>query len=396
MSNFDRFWIAQAISRFGDPVTLIALTTVTYRTTSSALLTAIAVVIATLPSAVFGFIGGAIADGLGPRRTMIACDVLRVGLIGSVPVVFHSETGLLGAYLCVFGSALCGAVFNPARIALIPQLVGPERLIEANARLSATDRTVEILGSLAAGFLVAALDELAFVIDALTFAISAVVLLMLRGSDVAHGPISLLQILIDTGSGARFLFQSAVLRANTVFSLLAQLALPVVNGLTPVLLIRRFAAGNADLGAAMFGASEASLAAGAIMAGLMLPEYTQHVRKGQLLVGGFAAYGSFLILLGLAPSILPALVLFFLMGVANIAFLVPNITISQEVTPPELRARVAGARIALLNLSWLPLVAVSGALADQVDAGVLISLAGVVTLSAAAVGAFLPVIRDVP
>ena len=103
-----------------------------------------------------------------------------------------------------------------------------------------------------------------------------------------------------------------------------------------------------------------------------------------------------MILLGFAPSLLPALVLFFCLGAANIVFLVPNITISQEATPPELRARVAGARLALLNITWLPMFAISGALADHVDAGALIAVAGALTLATAVFGAFAPTVRDVP
>src|SRR6266849_2292623 len=45
-ANFAFFWLAQVISRFGDPITLIALTFVTYRTTQSALLPAVAVGVA--------------------------------------------------------------------------------------------------------------------------------------------------------------------------------------------------------------------------------------------------------------------------------------------------------------------------------------------------------------
>ena len=119
-------------------------------------------------------------------------------------------------------------------------------------------------------------------------------------------------------------------------------------------------------------------------------------RKGQLLLAGFGMYGVLLILLGLAPSLLPAMVIFFLMGVANVIFVVPNITLSQEVTPPELRARVFGARIALLNLSWLPIIVISGALADRVDAGVLIGAAGAVTLATALFAArFVPAVSEV-
>jgi MFS family permease len=396
-SDFRLFWLAQAVSRLGDPITLIALATVTYSRTGSALFTALAVVIATVPTAVFGFFAGAISDALGHRRAMFLSDVARVVLIGAIPVLLDGGAPLIVAYVLVFCAALFAAVFNPARIAIIPQLVGPDELASANSTVASTDRTVEILGALAAGFLVARVGASAFYFDAATFAISAVLLAGLRVRPGEARPFRWSHLLADAAEGVRFLFQQPVLRLNTYFSLAAQLALPVVNGLTPVYLVRRFANGDVEFGAALFGVAEAALAAGAVTGGLTLPEYMTEFRKGQLLVVGFAGYGALVLLLGLAPSLLPAMVIFFLMGLANVIFVVPNITISQEVTPPALRARVFGARIALLNLSWLPIIAISGALADRVDAGVLIAIAGGVTLTVALFTArFVPAVSEVP
>ncbi|MDP9320458.1 MAG: MFS transporter [Chloroflexota bacterium] len=395
-SDFRLFWLAQAISRFGDPVTLIALATVTYIRTNSALFTALAVVIATVPTAIFGFFAGAVGDALGHRRAMFMSDVARAVLIGAIPPLLDGGASLVVVYVLVFLAAIFGAIFNPARIAIIPQLVSPDRLASANSSIAATDRTVEILGALAAGFLVAIVGASAFYFDAVTFAISAVLLAALRVRPGETRPFRLSHLYADAVEGMRFLLDQPVLRINTYFSLAAQLALPVANGLTPVYLFRRFANGDTEFGAALFGVAEAALAAGAVGAGLTLPEYMTQFRKGQLLVAGFAGYGALLILLGLAPSLLPAMVIFFLMGVANVVFVVPNITISQEVTPPELRARVFGARIALLNLSWLPIILVSGALADRVDAGILIGIAGAVTLATALFALrFVPAVSEV-
>jgi len=394
--DFGLFCLAQAISRFGDPITMIALATVTYEKTSSALFTLLAVVIATVPAAIFGFFAGAIGDALGHRRAMFVSDVARVLLIGSVPLFLNSGAPLVVAYVCVFLAAIFAAVFNPARIAIIPQLVAPDQLASANSAVAATDRTVEILGALAAGFLVATVGASAFYFDAATFAMSALLLAAVRVRAGETHPFRLSHLVADAAQGLRFLLGQPILKVNTYFSLVAQLALPVVNCLTPVYLVRRFANGDAEFGAALFGVAEAALAAGAVGAGLTLPEYMTQFRKGQLLVVGFASYGALLILLGLAPSLLPAMVLFFLMGVANVIFVVPNITISQEVTPPELRARVFGARIALLNLSWLPIIVISGALADRVDAGILIGIAGAVTLGTALFAArFVPAVSEV-
>ena len=113
------------------------------------------------------------------------------------------------------------------------------------------------------------------------------------------------------------------------------------------------------------------------------------------LLAGFAIYGVVLIALAFAPTFETAVALFALGGIVNVLFYVPNVTISQELTPPDLRARVFGARIALLNLTWLPIVILSGALADAVGVALLIAVAGLTTLVAAIVGAFIPIVRDV-
>ena len=250
-SDFGLFWLAQAISRFGDPVTLIALATVTYIATSSALFTALAVVIATVPTAVFGFFAGAIGDALGHRRAMFVSDIARAILIGAIPPLLANGASLFVVYVLVFLAAIFTAVFNPARIAIIPQLVAPDRLPAANSIVASTDRTVEILGALAAGFLVATVGASAFYFDAATFAISALLLAAIRVRPRETYPFQVSHLWSSAAEGMRFLLRQPVLRINTYFSLAAQLALPVVNGLTPVYLFRRFAKpigdGRADL-----------------------------------------------------------------------------------------------------------------------------------------------------
>ena len=393
-SNFGKFWLAQVASRFGDPITLIALAYVSYVRTHSALVTALAVVIATVPNALLGVFGGVIADIVGHRRAMVSCDLARVVLVGSVPVTLALNLPLFVPYLLVLAAAACGAVFNPARLALVPRIVGPENLASANALTYSSDRAVEVLGALAAGFLVASIGEGAFYFDALTFLISAALLVSVRVNEQRR-PLVLGPLGRDAVEGLRFLWRNTVLRTNTVFSLVCQLSLPVASSLAPSLIFQRFARGNAELGASQFGIAEGAIAVGAVVSGLLIAPQLTRVAKGRLLLAGFAAYGVILIGLAFASTFEVAVVLFALGGIANVLFYVPNVTISQELTPPELRARVFGARIALLNLSWLPVIVLTGALADALSVPLLIVLAGLVTVVGAIVGAFIPIVRDV-
>jgi MFS family permease len=392
--GFAALWFAQAASRFGDPVTLIALAYVGYVQTRSALITALAVVIATVPNALFGVFGGAIADAVGHRRAMVACDFARVVLVGTIPVVLVLGLPLAVVYVLAFAAGMCGAIFNPARLALVPRIVNPRDLPAANSLTYLTDRTVEVLGAAAAGLLVASIGDRAFYVDAVSFLASGVFLLRLHVDEEAR-PLAVRSVGRETVQGLRFLWRHAILRANTLLSLACQLSIPVVSSLAPSLIFWKFAGGNAELGASLFGVAEAAIAVGAVAGGVYLGPRLSRLPKGRLILAGFATYGLVLIALALAPTFEFALLLFVLGGVANVVFYVPNVTLSQEVTPPELRARVFGARIALLNLSWLPVIVLSGALADAVSIPLLIGVAGLVTIAGALVGAFIPIVRDV-
>jgi MFS family permease len=393
--NFVALWLAQVASRFGDPITLIALAYVSYVQTRSAFGTALAVVITTVPNALFGLFGGAISDAVGHRRAMIACDLARVVFVGLVPVALALGLPLLVPYVLVFAAAVCTAVFNTARLALVARVVGPRHLASANSLVYSSDRTVEVLGAVAAGLLVASIGDRAFYIDALTFLISAALLWRIRIREDVR-PLALGTIGDDALEGIRFLWRHAVLRANTILSLFCQLSIPVVSSLAPALIFIKFARGDAELGASLFGITEAAIAVGAVIGGIYLGPRLGQLSKGRVLLGGFAIYGLVLIALAAAPSFELAAVLFMLGGIANVVFYVPNITLSQELAPPALRARVFGARIAMLNLTWLPVILISGALADVVSVPLLIAVAGAVTLAGALIGAFVPIVRDVP
>jgi MFS family permease len=200
----------------------------------------------------------------------------------------------------------------------------------------------------------------------------------------------------DARDGLRFLRNSTVLWANTSFSLVAQFANPVVNTLTPVFLIRRFAGNDPVAGAVFYAGSEAAIALGAVVGSALLPRYLAQIHKGRALITGFATTGVVIVLIALSPTYAVALSLFVVLGFTNVLFFVPNVTIMQEGTPPNMTARVFGARIALTNLSWLPIIFLGGVIGDAIGVDRFLAFAGLVTLAAALTAAFIPAIRDVP
>jgi MFS family permease len=394
--NFAQFWLAQAASKFGDPITVVGLAAVTYQLTGSALYTSAAVLAATLPQATFGFFAGPIVDALGPRRAMIGADFARALLIGLIPLVLQSGAPLGVAYGLVFIAGLWSAVFNPARVSVVPALLDRDRLVSGNAAVYATDRTVEIVGAIAGGLLVATIGLNVFYVDALTFLVSGSLMLRVTVAEHVARRLSLRSAVAAGRDGLRVIADSSLLMANTVFSLLAQASIPVLNGLLPVLVFRRFAAANPDVGATLFGVAEAGIAAGAVAGAVVLPRISQSLPKGRLVILGFGACGASLILAAIAPTFELLCAALFLAGVTNVLFYVPNIAILQQYAPPGVRGAVIGARISLLSLTWLPIGLLSGALADLVPVSLLIGLAGAFTLLVALVATRVPAVADVP
>jgi MFS family permease len=326
---------------------------------------------------------------------MFWCDVGRAVIVGAIPILLLFHAPLVFIFVLAFLAGIGGAVFAPARGAVVPALLKRDHLAQGNSLVYASDRAVEIGGALAGGALVATIGEGAFYVDALTFALSAVLLARVALREDLKA-VTWSKVWRDAGDGLRFLRRSTALWSNTVFSLIAQFANPVINTLTPVFLIRRFAGNDAVAGAVLYAGSEAAIALGAVVGSAILPGYLSRVPKGRSLIIGFASTGVVIIAIAFAPSYPVAAALFAILGFTNVLFFVPTVTILQEGTPQELTARVFGARIALTNLSWLPIIFLGGVIGDAIGVDLFLALAGLVTLTAALAASFVPAVRDVP
>lgn len=178
---FARVWLASVVNGFGDEISLIALAYVSWQLTSSALFTSLAIVITTVPNALFGIFAGAVADALGHRRAMISSDLVRCVLVGAIAPLLAVGAPLALAYALVFVSATLASISRPARLSLVPDLLPPGGLGAGNSLMSSSDRVVKIVGALVAGGVVALLGQGAFYVDAITFGLSALLLAGIAG-----------------------------------------------------------------------------------------------------------------------------------------------------------------------------------------------------------------------
>lgn len=172
---------------FGDRMVAIALAFAVLELGGSA--TAVGIVLAarTLPMVACLLLGGVVADRVSRRAVMVAADLVRLASQGLLAVLLISggaEVWMVAVLSGVTGAA--GGFFNPAAVGVLPAIVAPEHLQQANGVRASVYSVSEIAGPLIAGLLVAAVGPgWALGIDAATFAVSAAFLAGLRVPEAA-------------------------------------------------------------------------------------------------------------------------------------------------------------------------------------------------------------------
>jgi predicted MFS family arabinose efflux permease len=180
--EFRLLFTGQAISLLGDGMVGVALAFAVLDLTGSISDLGYVFAARTIPLVVFLLVGGVFADRLPRRAVMLTADVVRLGAQGAMAALLisgHAQLWHLIVTQAVYGSA--AAFFNPASTGLIPAVVSPGRLQQANALRALAMAAGSVAGPVLSGILVAAASPgWALAVDAASFGASAVFLAMLR------------------------------------------------------------------------------------------------------------------------------------------------------------------------------------------------------------------------
>ena len=188
-ADFLKLWTGQTISELGSVVTrtaipLVALLVLGAGPTEMALL----VVAGSLAILLVGFFAGAWVDRLRRRPLLIGTDALRSLLLLSIPITYAAGgLRMEQLYLVTFLEGCLGALFHAAYPAYVPSLIGIERVVDGNSKLATSSSLAEIGGPGLAGALVQLVSApFAILVDAVSFAVSAVSLLLIRTPEPAR------------------------------------------------------------------------------------------------------------------------------------------------------------------------------------------------------------------
>jgi len=368
-------WLAMVLSLVGDQIAVVALTWLVYDTSNSPLLAAATYSISFLPWIIGGPLLSGLADRLPRRELMVACDVVRAGLVLAMVV-----PGAPIWVLCVllFAAEALSPPFGAARAALMPDVLPDDRYVIGTAVNNVTQMLGQVAGFAGAGILVAVLRPSAsLAINAVTFLVSAALIWFgVRHRPPARGERAALGgLLPDALAGLRLLLRRRDLRSLAGFGLLCVfyvvpegLAVPYTRELGggPV-------AAGLMLAAAPFGSAVGGLAFGRLVA---------PARRLRLMAPLAVLSCAVLVLCALRPSLPVVLVVLVASGLASAYQLAANAAFVSAV-PPQARGQAFGIVQAAMNVGQGVTIIAAGAAAQLWSPAWVIAAVGVLGAGAA-------------
>lgn len=353
---FRRLWAAALVSRGGDAITFVALPLYVFGVTGSA----VAVTALVLAEGAGLILGGAAAqlvvDRQPPRRLLIAADVTRAAMALVLAVTPSFGLAVAVSFLLAVGTA----VFNPVSGALIPRVIDDDALTEANTLTWTAGVVPQLVGAALGGLLVAAATaRAAFLVDAISFVVSAAILAGLPRLTPASVTTTPWRQLPEIGRAVR---EVAVLRPLLITQALASLSAGATSALLVVL-----ARSVYGLGPIGYGLWLAAIGSGAVVGPYLVPRLLRRP-PGQTMSAAYLIRGAGDVGLGLLSQGIAGGALLAIYGLNTSTGMVAYQTLVQRSVP----SRIRGRSFAALDVVWQ-----SGRLISAAAAGVIAASFGI-------------------
>ncbi|MFJ8155125.1 MFS transporter [Streptomyces sp. NPDC094468] len=343
--DFMLLWGGQTVSVMGSAVTQVALPLVAVvalkaSTFQVGLLTAAT----TAAFALIALPAGALVDRGSKRSIMIACDLIRLLLIGSIPVAAAlGGLTMTQLYLVALAAGVCTVFFDVSYQSYLPSLVRTEQLTDANSKLGTSGAFSQLGGPSLGGALVAAFGAAgAITADTISYLVSAASLFGIRKHEEpppARRPDQTLRSQI--AEGLRFVVTHKILRKIVACTGIGNLFSSMNIALMMLFLIRVLHVRPGLTGLIMAGGS-----IGGIVGGMLAGRLAKRIGSARIIwlsmlvfaapqilsAAAWRGWGVLLVPLGWGTG-------YFSMMVYNIA----QLSYRQAVTPPELMGRMNAA-----------------------------------------------------
>jgi MFS family permease len=382
--DFRKLWWAWSISSFGSLVTRTALPWAAILTLGAGpMQLGLIAAIAAVPGLVSGAVTAAWVDRLRRRPLLIAADLARALLLGSIPLAaLLGRLSLAQLYVVTFLAGALDVVFDVAHTAYLPGLVRRADLMAANARLAASASVAEILAFGLAGWLVQWFSApRALLLDALSFLASAAFLAAIGAREPEPGGAARSSGAGDVLAGARAIAADPVLRPLLGAEAALAFSLGMGSAVYMLFVTRDLGLGTGALGL-LFAVGGVSAWLGARAAAGWAARYG----LGPVLAGGLAVSGVTRLVIAFARG--PAGLAAAMIGAqqsgdgAASAYLVSKASLVQARSPDAVRGRISAAMSVAGTLATMMGALVGGGLGGAAGLRVTLGLAAGVAIVA--------------
>ncbi|MDQ3011780.1 MAG: MFS transporter, partial [Acidobacteriota bacterium] len=334
--DYRLLFLGQFVSAFGSSISYVVLPWQMYQLTKSTLAVAMISLAEFVPMFVMAFVGGALADFIDRRRLIVIAEIgltICCGLLVANALLAQPRAWVLVVVAALF--AALNGVHRPALEALTPRLVAPE-LMSAVAALGMFRWSFSfIVGPALAGLIAASFGAaFAFTLDAATFIISIIALLLIRSvrmpakldGDERPSLKSVVEGLKYAGNRQELL-GTYLIDINAMF-----FGMPIAL----------FPAIAESFGGASVGLFYAMPAVGSLVISLTSGWTGRINRHGLAVTIAAAVWGAAIIVFGLVGNLWLALFFLALAGAADAVSGVFRMTIWNQTIPDHMRGRLAG------------------------------------------------------
>ncbi|MEV4783831.1 MFS transporter [Burkholderia sp. LMU1-1-1.1] len=363
-SDFLRYWFSAILNGFGSYIGALAvpLCAVLLLKATPAQMGMLGAA-AAMPFALFALPAGVVLDRNRKLPILLASKAIQASALFSIPAAWW--LGLLSVewmYAVAFTTGACNVVGGGAEQVFLTNLIGRERLMDAQSKFAATDSASRLLAPGLAGVLIQWLTApYAVLLNALGFVMSILLLRNLKANDPKPAP-SDKHPLRDIRDGLQFIWKQPLLR-TLAWSVGAWHMLFYGYAALAVL----FATRDLGMNAGMLGAAQMVGGLGVLASSMLLKPLTRrHGASGTILIGiGLTAFA--FMLTPMIPASLfgypaasaaafAALSLFLDCGV--MLFVMPYMAVRQKVTPDAYLGRMVST-MRFLTIAVAPLGALT-------------------------------------
>ena len=380
--SFLALWLSQLVSKTGDNFAVVAaLVLINDLAASPGLATVVIATALTLPQ-LFALASGVLVDRFSRKGVMIVTDLLRAGVV-LLPILVSKPGHLYILYLSAFAIQAFGAMFVAARNASIPNMVRDEELLTANALIQSTDLVSLIVGASMATLIIGLTSTAtAFIIDAATFGVSALLLVAARiPRAVAYYGSSrdteFRKFWLSFTDGLRYIASNKYLLQLMAITVMATLGLSAT-----VLLAAAYFGQLTGLDAQYLGLLQAMEGIGMALGALLIGTYASWARSRQIVSLTMIVLGAGILVFALSPFYWMILVGALIVGLSVVSARTTLAAMTQALVPDSQRGRVESAMVTVTGIGTMGALILSGILGDVLGPAAVYFTTGVVVLLA--------------